>query len=177
MTVLGLVLSLSLLLSTTTTHARTVFSELAVNGVDQGHAVGIRVPSSNAPVLNISSNDIICNKKFIQPVSQAIIKVAAGEEVTAHFHHSPAGFQGPDPADPLDPTNKGPVLAYLAPVPSATESDVTGLGWFKIFEDGLDPDTHQWGSDHVFTNKGNVTFLIPPCIRSGQYLLRVEDIG
>jgi len=104
---------LSLILLATSVSARTVFSALSVNGVDQGHAVGIRVPSSNAPITNISSTDLICNTNFIQPVSTTVIPVPAGAQVTAQFHHYSAGYLGPDPADPLDPTDKGPVLAYL----------------------------------------------------------------
>ncbi|KAL0580644.1 hypothetical protein V5O48_001374 [Marasmius crinis-equi] len=187
----------------TSISAKTVFSAVSVNGVDQGHAVGVRVPTSNnvrhltnatsfispvpgltirhllpvQPIKDVASNDIICNAGFIQPVSSAKIAVTAGDQVTAQFHHTSAGYTGPDPSDPLDPTNKGPFLAYLAAIPSATQSDVTGLKWFKIFEDGYDPSTGQWGSDHVFVNKGNITFTIPPCIASGDYLLRVEGIA
>ncbi|KAK0464519.1 glycosyl hydrolase family 61-domain-containing protein [Desarmillaria tabescens] len=157
--------------------ARTVFSAVSVNGVDQGHAVGVRVPSSNAPITDINSDDLICNTNFIQPVSDDVIKVAAGDQVTAQFHHTSAGYVGPDPSDPLDPTNKGPVLAYLASIPDATQSDVTGLQWFKIWQDGYDSTTHQWGSDHLFLNGGNATFTIPSCLASGNYLLRAESIN
>ncbi|KAF9468474.1 glycosyl hydrolase family 61-domain-containing protein [Collybia nuda] len=158
-------------------HARTVFSGVSVNGVDQGHAVGVRVPSTNAPITDITSPNIICNTDYIQPVSKTIINVPAGGQVTAQFHHTSAGYIGKDPADPLDPTNKGPVIAYLAAVPSATQTTVTGLKWFKIFESGYNLTTHQWGSDVLFINKGNATFTIPSCIKPGQYLLRAESIA
>jgi len=157
--------------------AKTVFSALSVNGVFKGHGVGVRVPSSNNPITDLTSTDLICNTGFVQPVSQAVISVPAGASVTAQFHATSAGYLGPDPADPIDPTNKGPLLAYLAAIPSATQTSVTGLKWFKIWQDGYDSTTHQWGSDHLFTNKGNATFTIPPCIAAGQYLLRVEDIA
>ncbi|ESK95765.1 endoglucanase ii [Moniliophthora roreri MCA 2997] len=168
---------LSLVLLAAATSARTVFSAVSVNGVDQGHAVGVRVPSSNNAILDVDSTSIICNTNFIQPVSNVVIPVVAGDKVTAQFHKTPAGYTGPDPADPLDPTNKGPIIAYLAAIPSATQADVTGLKWFKIFEDGYNSDTAQWGSDHVYLNKGNVTFTIPSCISSGNYLLRAEAIA
>nr|6RS6_A Chain A, AA9 [Panus similis]6RS9_A Chain A, AA9 [Panus similis] len=156
---------------------RTVFSSLTVNGVDLGQGVAVRVPSSNAPVTDIESDDIICNTGFIQPVSKTVAAVPAGGTVIAHFHHTSAGYVGPDPSDPLDPTNKGPVLAYLAKVPDATQSDVTGLKWFKIWQDGYTPATRQWGSDKLFINGGNATFTIPSCLQAGQYLLRVESIS
>ncbi|GLB38358.1 putative glycosyl hydrolase family 61 [Lyophyllum shimeji] len=163
---------LSFVLLASSAYARTVFSAVSVNGVDQGHAVGVRVPASNAAITDITSNDIICNTGFIQPVSQAVITVPAGSQVTAQFHHTSAGYVGPDPADPLDPTNKGPVMAYLAAVPSATQSN-----WFKIFESGYDTTTRQWGSDKLFINGGNATFTIPSCLKAGQYLLRAEAIA
>ncbi|KAK7048477.1 glycoside hydrolase family 61 protein G [Favolaschia claudopus] len=168
---------LSLLALVGLVSAGTIFQEVSVNGVDQGHGVGVRVPTSNAAITDLNSPNLICNTNFVQPVSQAVIKVPAGGQVTAQFHRTGAGYTGPDPADPIDPTNKGPVVAYLAAVPSATQTNVSGLKWFKIFESGLNEATHQWGSDLLFINKGNVTLTIPPCIASGDYLLRVEYIG
>ncbi|KAI0769045.1 glycosyl hydrolase family 61-domain-containing protein [Trametes elegans] len=168
---------ISLALAASSTYARTVFSAFAVNGVDQGHGIAVRVPSTNVPVKDIASDDIICNTNFIQPVSEAVASVPAGSIVAAEFHHTPAGYVGPDPSDPLDPTKKGPVIAYLAAVPDATQADVTGLEWFKIFEEGLNPETHQWGSDLLFINAGFVNITIPACVEAGQYLLRVESIS
>lgn len=51
------------------------------------------------------------------------------------------------------------------------------LKWFKIWQDGYDSTTHQWGSDVLFLNGGNATFTIPACLASGNYLLRAEAIG
>lgn len=59
------------------------------------------------PVTDISSPSIICNTGFIQPVSSAVASVPAGGVVSAEFHRTSAGYIGPDPADPIDPTNKG----------------------------------------------------------------------
>ncbi|KAF5360689.1 hypothetical protein D9756_004861 [Leucocoprinus leucothites] len=155
--------------------ARTVFSAVSVGGAYQGQGVGVRVPSTNTPVTDITSSSIACNAG-VSPTSD-VIHVAAGSQVTAHFHRLPTGYNGPDPSDPLDPTNKGPAIAYLAAVDSATQSDVSGLKWFKIWQDGYDTTTHAWGSDHLFNNGGNATFTIPSCIASGDYLLRVESIA
>ncbi|KAF9485912.1 hypothetical protein BDN70DRAFT_823268 [Pholiota conissans] len=157
--------------------SKTVFSAVSVNGLSQGHGVGIRVPSTNAPITDLTSNDIICNTGISTPVSQTVIPVKAGDAITAQFHKSPLGYLGPDPSDPIDPTNKGPVIAYLAKVPSATQTTVTGLQWFKIGQNGLNPTTHQWGSDLLFANGGNATFTVPSCLESGQYLFRAEAIA
>ncbi|KAI0260243.1 glycoside hydrolase family 61 protein G [Gloeopeniophorella convolvens] len=157
--------------------AKTVFSAMNINGVYQGLYNGVRTPSSDNAILDITSDNLICNSGFIQPVSSTVLTVPAGSSVSAIFHHTSAGYTGPDPADPIDPTNKGPLTAYLAAVPSATQTDVTGLKWFKIWEDGFNTAADQWGSDRLYINGGNATFTIPSCIPSGQYLLRVEDIA
>ncbi|KAJ7600768.1 glycoside hydrolase family 61 protein G [Mycena floridula] len=168
----------ALILLASTVSARTVFSALSINGVDQGHGVGVRVPSSNAPITDLTSPNLICNTGFIQPVSQTVLQVPAGAQVTAQFHHTSAGAPATkDPSDPTDPTDKGPILAYLAAIPSALQTNVTGLQWFKIFQEGYNPATNQWASDLLFIAKGNVTFTIPACLATGDYLLRVEDIG
>ena len=54
---------------------------------------------------------------------------------------------------------------------------MTGLQWFKIQEDGFNPSTGKWAVDTLIANKGKVSFTIPQCIASGQYLLRHELIG
>ena len=66
---------------------------------------------------------------------------------------------------------------FRAKVPSATQTDVTGLKWFKIYEDGFNPSTNTWAVDTLIANKGKVSFTIPSCIEDGQYLLRHEIIG
>lgn len=62
-----------------------------------------------------------------------------------------------------------------AQVPNALQTSVTGLKWFKIYQDGFSGGA--WGVDRFIQNKGKITFAIPSCIPAGQYLLRVEIIG
>ncbi|KAJ3727217.1 glycoside hydrolase family 61 protein [Lentinula guzmanii] len=160
--------------------AHTIFQELYVNGVDQGHLNGIRVPDYDGPITDVTSNDIICNggiNPYHQPISQTIIPVPAGAQVTAEWHHTLAGADPTDPADPIDSSHKGPVISYLAAIPNATQTDVTGLKWFKIWEDGYIASNQTWGVDRLIANKGKVTFDIPSCIPAGQYLLRHEIIA
>ncbi|KAF9007093.1 glycoside hydrolase [Cyathus striatus] len=160
--------------------AHTIFQEVYVNGVDQGHINGIRVPDYDGPITDVTSNDVICNggiNPYHQPVSQTIIPVPAGATVTAEWHHTLAGADPSDSADPIDASHKGPVMAYLARVDNATQTDVTGLKWFKIWQDGFTPSDQSWGVDRLIANKGKVTFQIPSCIPAGQYLLRHEIIA
>lgn len=68
------------------------------------------------PITDVTSNDVICNggiNPYQQPVSTVIIPVPAGIQVTAEFHHTLAGADPSDTADPIDPSHKGPVIAYL----------------------------------------------------------------
>jgi hypothetical protein len=86
------------------------------------------------PITDVTSNDVICNggiNPYQQPVSQVIIKANAGDQITAEFHHTLAGADPTDAADPIDPSHKGmrtslfgvpgilitprigPVIAYL----------------------------------------------------------------
>ncbi|KAF8967130.1 glycoside hydrolase family 61 protein I [Flammula alnicola] len=150
--------------------AHTIFQQLYVNGVSPGHIVGIRVPDYDGPITDVTSNDLICNggiNPYHQPISTAIIPVPAGAQVTAEFHHTLTSAGTGDPADPIDPSHKGPIIAYLAQINNATQTSVTGLNWFKIYEDGLDS-----GTTGLWTNL-SPTWLY--C--AGQYLLRVEIIA
>jgi cellulase len=131
------------------------------------------------PIENVDSNDIICNggiNPYRQPVSTAVINVPAGADLTAEWHHDLNGATGGG-SDPVDPSHKGPILAYLAKVNDATQADVTGLKWFKIYQDGLNTATGKWAVDKLVDNKGKVSFKLPSCIAPGQYLLRVELIA
>lgn len=67
-------------------------------------------------------------------------------------------------------------MVYLAKVDSALTTTVTGLKWFKIYEDGLHSDG-TWAVDTLVQNKGLVSFKIPSCIPPGNYLLRAEIIA
>ncbi|KAI0765557.1 glycoside hydrolase family 61 protein [Irpex lacteus] len=170
-------LSLALLLGSGSAH--TIFQKLYVNGADQGELVGIRAPDYDGPITDVTSNDIICNggiNPYHQPVSKAVITAPAGSTLTAEWHHTLNQVAG-DSQDPIDSSHKGPVITYLAKVPDATQSTVTGLQWFKIHEDGFNPSTGKWAVDTLIANKGKVSFTIPQCIASGQYLLRHEIIA
>ncbi|KAJ7733345.1 glycosyl hydrolase family 61-domain-containing protein [Mycena metata] len=164
----------------TSAHGHTIFQELYVNGVDQGHLTGIRVPDYDGPITDVTSNDIICNggiNPYHTPLPNTTITVAAGAQITAEWHHTLNGADPSDAQDPVDPSHHGPVIAYLAKIPDAQQSAVTGLNWFKIYEDGLIAANQSWGVDRMIANKGKVTFTIPPCIAAGQYLLRHEMIA
>ena len=76
---------------------------------------------------DITSNSIICNTGFETPVSQTVVKVPAGAQFTAEFHHTSAGYVGPDPSDPLDPTDKGMLHAQRVKS-SVNDRPLTSIG-------------------------------------------------
>ena len=57
------------------------------------------------------------------------------------------------------------------------QTNVTGLKWFKIWEDGFDVATQTWGVDRMVAADGLVNFTLPECIPAGQYLMRHEIIA
>jgi len=160
--------------------AHTIFQRLYVNGVDQGYLNGVRYPTYDGPVTDVTSASIICNgapNPLVTPYSQNVINVPAGATVGAQWDHvlQPNGWTSSDTADPIDPGHLGPVMAYMAKVPSALTTDVTGLSWFKIFEDGFDGT--NWGVTRLYAKHGNQTFTIPSCLEPGNYFLRAEIIA
>ncbi|KAG9084476.1 hypothetical protein FS749_005205 [Ceratobasidium sp. UAMH 11750] len=159
--------------------AHTIFQELYVNGVSAGHLKGIRYPSYNGPITDVTSNDVICNggvNPLVTPFGKTIIDVPAGATITHEWHHGLNGRDTSDASDPIDISHLGPVMVYLAKVPDATQTTVTGLKWFKIAEDGMDANG-QWGVNRLYNAAGKATAVIPKCIPSGNYFLRAEIIA
>ncbi|KAI0129665.1 glycoside hydrolase family 61 protein [Xylariales sp. AK1849] len=165
-----LVTALALSLSA---EAHTIFQNVKVNGADQGSLVGLRAPSDDNPVYDVTSTDIICQKAG--STSATVITVPAGATVGAWFQHVLGGpqFSG-DPDNPIAKSHKGPITAWLAKVDNAATASKTGLKWFKIWEDTFNTGTKLWGVDNMISQNGWVNFAMPSCIAAGQYLMRVE---
>ncbi|KAI0074565.1 hypothetical protein K474DRAFT_1601324, partial [Panus rudis PR-1116 ss-1] len=87
--------------------------QVYINGVDQGHINGIRVPDYGGPITDVTSNDVICNggiNPYHQPISKAVLTAPAGAQIAAEWHHTLSGADPSDPADPIDASHKGPVI-------------------------------------------------------------------
>ncbi|KAI1826778.1 glycoside hydrolase family 61 protein [Xylaria intraflava] len=159
-----------------TANAHCIFQDVSVNDADQGSLVGLRAPSDNNPVLDVTTDDIICQTPGT--TSDVVIEVAAGDNLGAYFGHVIGGEQIPnDPDNPIASSHKGPITAWLAQVDDAATADKTGLAWFKIWEDTFDPETNIWGVDNMISADGWVNFQLPSCIAPGDYLMRVEIIA
>ncbi|KAK5625079.1 hypothetical protein RRF57_000795 [Xylaria bambusicola] len=152
--------------------AHTIFVQLESNGVTNGVSYGIRTPTYDGPITDVSSNALACNggPNPTTP-SNKIIDVKAGSTVTAIWRHTLTS--GAD--DVMDPSHLGPTMAYLKKVGDATSDVGYGNGWFKIQEDGY--TNGAWGTSKVINNAGKHAIKIPDCLADGQYLLRAEMIA
>lgn len=155
--------------------AHTIFSSLEVGGINQGVGNGVRVPSYNGPIEDVTSNSIACNGPPNPTTpSSKVITVQAGSTMTAVWRYM-LSTTGSAPADVMDISHKGPTLAYLKKVSDATTDTGVGGGWFKIQQDGL--SNGVWGTEKVINGQGKHQIKIPECIAPGQYLLRAEMIA
>lgn len=156
--------------------AHTIFSSIEVDGVNYGVGGGVRVPSYNGPIQDVTSDSIACNgdPNPTEP-SDLVIDVTAGSTVTAVWRYM-LSSTGSAPADIMDSTHVGPSSAYLKKVDNAATDSGVGDGWFKIQEDGLDA-SGEWGNTRIINGEGRHEITIPDCIEPGNYLLRAEMLA
>ncbi|KAI0537069.1 lytic polysaccharide monooxygenase [Xylaria digitata] len=150
--------------------------KLTVNGADQGLLTGLRAPSSNNPVQDVTSSSITCGEAG--STSNTFIDVKAGDEIGAWYQHIIGGPQGSnDEGNPVASSHKGPITVYLASVDNAATATAATADWFKIYDDNFNPSTKTWGVDNMIAANGWVKFKLPTCIANGDYLLRVEILA
>jgi len=152
----------------------TIFTQLESAGTTYGVGVGIRDPSYDGPITDVTSDYLACNggNNPTTP-SSTVINVAAGSTVQATWRQTLTS--GSD--DVLDPSHKGPVMAYMKKVTDATTDVGYGSGWFKISESGLNVASQDWATTDLIAALGQQQIPIPSCIENGQYLLRAELIA
>lgn len=68
--------------------AHTIFTSLEVGGVNSGTGQGVRVPTYNGPITDVTSNSMACNgnPNPTSPTSK-VITVQAGQDVTAIWRY------------------------------------------------------------------------------------------
>lgn len=70
------------------------------------------------PVTNVSSPDIVCNSAantYVTPYPPTkVIEVAAGANVTTEWHHTLAGLDTSDSADPIDKSHLVKSLFWIS---------------------------------------------------------------
>ncbi|PKS12744.1 hypothetical protein jhhlp_000952 [Lomentospora prolificans] len=152
--------------------AHTIFVSLEVDGQNMGISNGVRTPTYDGPIMDVTSQSIACNGDPNPTTpTDTIIDVKAGSTVTAIWRHT----LDSGPENVMDPSHVGPTIAYLKKVDDAKSAAGPGDGWFKIQEDGFNGGV--WGTSKVIQNGGKHEITIPDCIEEGQYLLRAEMIA
>ncbi|KAH5699384.1 hypothetical protein HBI44_073260 [Parastagonospora nodorum] len=124
----------------------------------------------NGPVENVSFSDLQCGGYTAGGApgsSPAALhaEVAAGTEVKLYW------TLWPD-------THVGPTVTYMAKCPDTGCNDWmpgTEAVWFKIQQEGRNGNT--WGATATMKAGGFVSYTIPKCIPSGNYLVRHEIIA
>ncbi|KAH8199307.1 hypothetical protein TruAng_006543 [Truncatella angustata] len=138
------------------------FHQFWVNDVTPGYQAGIRMPPSNSPVTDVTSDDISCNVNG-NDVPSAVDTIAAneGDKITVNWDIS---------------SHPGPITHFLfGPVDDAAQATGIGAGWFKI--DERDYVDGAWANEYLSDNGGNYTFSLPTGLQSGEYLLRSEMLA
>lgn len=159
-------------------YSHATFQQLWINGDDQGTTCA-RLPASNSPVTDVSSNAIRCNAS--PSPAQGTCGVSAGDVVTVEMHQQPNDRNCANEA--IGGAHYGPVMVYLSKVEDAASADGSA-GWYKIYEDGWKKNPAGGsGSDDFWGNKdmnnccGLVDVPIPDNTPPGDYLLRAETIA
>jgi cellulase len=158
--------------------AHSIFLQLESGGTTYPVSYAIRTPSYDGPINDVTSNDVVCNggPNPTTP-STNIINVKAGDTVQAVWRHTLTSTAANDAVYVIDPSHKGPTIAYLKKVTDATTDTGIGSGWFKIQQAGLNVATQDWAITDLIANGGYQSITIPSCIADGQYLLRAELIA
>ncbi|KAL2181186.1 glycoside hydrolase family 61 protein [Thermothelomyces heterothallicus CBS 202.75] len=158
--------------------AHATFQALWVDGVDYG-AQCARLPASNSPVTDVTSNAIRCNANPSPARGKCPVK--AGSTVTVEMHQQPGDRSCSSEA--IGGAHYGPVMVYMSKVSDAASADGSS-GWFKVFEDGWaknpsggSGDDDYWGTKDLNSCCGKMNVKIPADLPSGDYLLRAEALA
>lgn len=150
----------SALLSAVSAHQN--LHQLWVNDVTPGYQVGIRMPPSNSPVVDLTSNDMACNVGGSKvPSGVKTIEASEGDKIKAQWDNS---------------GHPGPITHMLfGPVDDASQATGIGAGWFKI--DEMDFVGGKWASEIMQAANMSHEFTLPTGLASGEYLLRSEMLA
>ncbi|KAI3335841.1 glycosyl hydrolase family 61-domain-containing protein [Ustulina deusta] len=157
--------------------AHATFQDLWINGHGASCA---RLPLSNSPVQDVTSNDMACNTGT--SAVSGVCSVEAGATVTVEMHQQPKDRSCTNEA--IGGDHYGPVQVYMAAVSDAASAVGSEASWFKIFADtwalnpsGSNGDADFWGTNDLNTCCGLMDIVIPSDIAPGDYLLRAEALA
>jgi cellulase len=135
------------------------FHQFWVNDETPGYQVGVRMPPSNSPVTDLTSEDMACNVNGQTGVADT---VAASEGDSIKVQWDQSGHPGP--------------ITHMLFGPVDSAKAATGVGsWFKI--DELDNVDGKWANEIMGANNMTHEFKLPTGLPSGEYLLRSEMLA
>jgi len=136
--------------------------ELFINDVSPGYQVGLRMPPSNSPVVDVTSDDMACNVGGSKvPSGVKTIDAAEGDSIKVQWDNS---------------GHPGPITHFLfGPVDDASQATGIGAGWFKI--DEQNQVGGKWASEVMQAHNMTHEFKLPTGLASGEYLLRSEMLA
>lgn len=133
--------------------------QLWINGETPGFEVGIRMPPSNSPVEDVTSNNMACNVPSTSQGPVDTIEAVAGDTIKVKWDQS---------------GHPGPITHFLLPVEDAATATGVGAGWFKIDEvayvDG------KWANEIMGANDMTHEFKLPEGLASGEYLVSLSPL-
>ncbi|KAF9876126.1 hypothetical protein CkaCkLH20_06572 [Colletotrichum karsti] len=147
-----------------------IFQQLWVNGEDK-ESTCVRMPASNSPVQDPTSNDMRCNAGAAAAPSTCGVKAGDTITVEMHQHNTRACSE-----EAIGGAHHGPVMIYLSSVADAAAADGSSE-FFKVFESGYFANNNTWGNDLINEGCGKQNFVIPSDIAPGDYLLRAETVA
>jgi len=148
------------------------FQELWVDGKDQATSC-IRMPKSNSPVKDVMSPDMRCNAGGSVGVP-GICDAQAGANLTVEMHQQPNDRKCSNEA--IGGRHFGPVMIYMCAVPDAKTA--TGdCSWVKMSEDTYAGSDASWGTEILSHHCGKKSFILPPSLKAGNYLVRAEAVA
>ena len=155
--------------------AHTRFTTLHINGVSQGDGTCIRqdqdVGTTTNFVDSITGPDMACGKDGEIAVPNTC-NLNAGDTISLEHR------MWPDASQPgaIDISHKGNTAVYMKKMSTMNDA-VGGDGWFKIYWDGYNTGSGQWGTDNMNNGNGMVSTSIPIDLAPGQYLVRSEVLA
>jgi cellulase len=151
-------LSKSILLTTAimaTASAHQNLHSVFINDASPGPYIGIRMPPSNSPVTDLTSNDMACNVPSTNGQAVKTLDAAAGDSIKVQWDQS---------------GHPGPITHFVLPVKDAATATGVGAGWIKI--DELDYVGGKWASEIMGAANMTHEFKLPTGLASGEYLVR-----
>lgn len=133
--------------------------QLWINDETPGYQTGIRMPPSNSPVEDITSNNMACNVPSNNQGPVETVEAAAGDSIKVQWDQS---------------GHPGPITHFLLAVDDAATATGVGAGWFKI--DEQDQVDGKWANEIMGANNMTHEFKLPTGLASGEYLVRPSYI-